>query len=88
MLPLSLFTMSRQRWFYHAFMYTTYMSSMAFFKVAYADPRPYMISDTIKPLSCSSEFGNPSGHSEASILVGLGVFLDVFHGVPDDHKVV
>lgn len=39
-----------------------------------------MIQSTIKPISCSKSFGNPSGHSSASILFGVALFLDVFHG--------
>lgn len=57
-----------------------YAAPMAYFKLAYADPRPYMISEKIHPWSCSREFGNPSGHAQASAMVALGVFLDYFHG--------
>ena len=34
-----------------------------FMKVRYHDPRPFWISDNIQAFSCSSEFGNPSGHT-------------------------
>jgi hypothetical protein len=53
---------------------------VGYYKLAYANPRPYMISDAITPITCSKAFGNPSGHSSASSLFAIAVFLDVFHG--------
>ena len=53
---------------------------VSFFKLAYAEPRPYMIEPSITPISCSKAFGNPSGHSSASQLIGLILILDIFHG--------
>ena len=55
---------------------------MAYFKLAYADPRPYMISEKIHPWTCSKEFGNPSGHAMASSIFSIVLFLDIFHGKP------
>ena len=53
---------------------------VAYFKLAMANPRPYMIDPLIKPLKCSTSFGCPSGHSTAAALGSVVVFLDIFHG--------
>ena len=53
---------------------------MSLLKLVYHAPRPYMISDIIIPLSCSNEFGNPSGHSAIASQFAISFFLDVFHG--------
>lgn len=55
----------------------TYVS---YLKLALANPRPYMINSDIVPISCSKAFGDPSGHSSASFILGIVLFLDVFHG--------
>jgi membrane-associated phospholipid phosphatase len=52
----------------------------SYLKLAYHNPRPFMIEPNITPLKCSSSFGNPSGHSTGSALFAIVVFLDVFHG--------
>ena len=31
-------------------------------------------------LACVKSFGDPSGHSSASAMVSLMLFLDIFHG--------
>lgn len=66
----------RERFFYFFFMYGLYGIIVGYYKLAYANPRPYMISMNIKPFSCSKAFGNPSGHSEASSVFAIGLFLD------------
>ena len=33
-------------------------------KLAFADPRPYWVSDQVKPLAGESSFGTPSGHAQ------------------------
>ena len=53
---------------------------MSYLKLAYADPRPYMIDKDIDPIRCSKGFGNPSGHSLAATLSATAIFLDVMHG--------
>ena len=50
-----------------------------FFKLSYAEPRPYMIESSIEPIDCSTAFGNPSGHSFASNVFATTVFLEIFH---------
>jgi membrane-associated phospholipid phosphatase len=54
----------------------------SYLKLAYANPRPYMVKSEIKLLSCSKGFGNPSGHAAASSLISIVLFLDYFHGTP------
>ena len=56
-------------------------SYVSLFKLLYHEPRPYMIEPNIKPISCSKAFGNPSGHSSASQIFTICLFLDFFHGV-------
>lgn len=72
----------RERYFY--FLVTLSLNKMigAYFKLAYADPRPYMMTKDIFPYSCSKGFGNPSGHSSASAVFSIVLFLDYFHGNP------
>ena len=38
-----------------------------------------MINSEIEPISCSRAFGEPSGHSSASFIIGIVLFLDTFH---------
>lgn len=49
-------------------------------KIAYKEPRPYLKFFDIEPLSCSKEYGNPSGHSSAAFATSIVLFLDLFHG--------
>ena len=39
-----------------------------------------MIDTGIEAIKCSKGFGMPSGHSSASSLFAITVFLDIFHG--------
>ena len=39
-----------------------------------------MVQSSIVPISCSRAFGDPSGHSSASVIIGIVLFLDRFHG--------
>ena len=71
---------SRSRLFYYIMMYSFKEAVMAYLKLAYADPRPYMIDEDIVPIRCSTGFGNPSGHSLAATLSSITIFLDVMHG--------
>ena len=51
-------------------------------KLIYHYPRPYFViqSDQISILRCDKEFGNPSGHSYASSMIFILLYLDLFHG--------
>lgn len=77
----------RSKLMYYLIFFALDKSYVNFFKLAYHDPRPYMINPNIVPISCSRAFGNPSGHSSSSLIVPIVLFLDIFHGKTyKDHK--
>ena len=43
----------------------------AFFKEIFKRPRPYQVSESVKPAFLASEYGLPSGHTQAGTTVGL-----------------
>lgn len=45
-------------------------------KLGYHEPRPFWITTNIQAFSCSSQFGNPSGHSSSSMGMAMVVWLD------------
>lgn len=49
---------------------------MTISKLSYAQARPFWVSADIKAGSCSSQFGNPSGHSLTAMGMALAVWLD------------
>ena len=51
-------------------------------KMAYHEPRPFMDDNKIKtwPSVCSTEYGNPSGHSMFAFGFNSFMFLDIYHG--------
>ena len=73
---------SREQFFYYLAVYTIDKMYISMGKLVYHEPRPYMISVKILPLTCSRHFGNPSGHSSCSALIAFALFLDIFHGKP------
>ena len=75
----------REKYFYYLSMFTLDKLYVGYFKLAYAEPRPYMVTEDIHPISCSKAFGNPSGHSSSSVLYFV-VFFDVFHGLHYNFK--
>ena len=47
----------------------------AFFKLIYADPRPYYANNNlVRPYGCEVGFGNPSGHSALSMAAYLAIW--------------
>jgi membrane-associated phospholipid phosphatase len=48
-------------------------------KMAYHEPRPFMVTDKITVYGCSGEYGNPSGHSLFAAAFNIFFFLDLFH---------
>lgn len=74
---------SRKRAMYYLILISVFIFMMSFFKLFYHEPRPYMVVAEIKVYDCSTEFGNPSGHtmSVGSIMVLL--FLEYFY--TNDH---
>eukprot|EP00356_Strombidium_inclinatum_P011479 CAMPEP_0170480330 /NCGR_PEP_ID=MMETSP0208-20121228/1212_1 /TAXON_ID=197538 /ORGANISM="Strombidium inclinatum, Strain S3" /LENGTH=154 /DNA_ID=CAMNT_0010752861 /DNA_START=310 /DNA_END=771 /DNA_ORIENTATION=+ len=77
---LHLLLSDRAKFFYFLAVFSMDKVIMSYLKLAYHDPRPYMFSPNIEPISCSTGFGNPSGHSSASAVIALTLFLDTFHG--------
>lgn len=67
-----------------AFYYIAFLSATAYLmnitKMAYHEPRPYMVSTAINVYGCTAEYGNPSGHSFFAAGGHLFIFLDVCHG--------
>ena len=60
-------------------------------KMIYHSPRPHMVSEEIQIYGCSTEFGDPSGHtlSSSAVLVAFCLdFQDVFKGNPIKHKLL
>ena len=70
----------RSKMMYYLVLFTLDKGYVNYFKIAYNEPRPYMINSNIDPISCSRAFGNPSGHSSSALIVPIVVFLDIFHG--------
>lgn len=71
---------TRPKFFYFMTMLTLDKLYISYFKLAYGEPRPYMIDGDIVSYTCSKAFGNPSGHSSGAFLAVIVVFLDTFHG--------
>ena len=49
----------------------------AFLKEIFKRPRPYQVSDRVKPAFTASEFGLPSGHTQAGTTVGLILIREI-----------
>lgn len=81
---VTFFFSKRSHFFYFLACFSIDKLYVSYFKLAYADPRPYMIDKEIVPYTCSKAFGNPSGHSSAASLFAIVCFLDIFHGKPAD----
>ena len=67
-----------------AFYYATFLSAVSFLmnvtKMAYHEPRPFMVTTEIKVYGCTTEYGNPSGHSLFASAGHFFLFLDICHG--------
>jgi membrane-associated phospholipid phosphatase len=82
----TLFFCPRSKFFYFLSVFLIEKAGNSFLKLAYAEPRPYMIEFKIKPVGCSKAFGSPSGHASSAILIFIVAFLDFFHGLPVKSK--
>ena len=51
------------------FLFSAWMN--AFVKEIFKRPRPYQVSESVKPAFTTSEYGLPSGHTQAGTTVGL-----------------
>ncbi|CDW85967.1 UNKNOWN [Stylonychia lemnae] len=43
------------------FVFNRYLQTIS--KLLIHDPRPYMVDERVEAMSCSHEYGNPSGHA-------------------------
>lgn len=70
---------NRGRAFYYILFITICGWMVNITKMAYSEPRPFMVSKIIIPYGCSSEFGNPSGHALWATGFHWFLFLDICH---------
>ena len=71
----------RAKCFYYIAGFTIDKALIGMLKLVYSFPRPlYAFGEQVRAVSCSREFGNPSGHSSAAWFFALMLFLDLFHG--------
>ena len=66
----------RSRACYYALSITVYVSVINMLKLNYADPRPFWSSDDVQAFHCSSEYGNPSGHTMIGVGLPILIALD------------
>lgn len=57
-------------------MFNTFWAALI--KAYHCDPRPFWTSDKVKSIGiyCPIEYGNPSGHSWFSVILGFGVLME------------
>ena len=65
----------RARAFYYVMVFGVALLVTNVMKLKYHQARPFWVSEDVQALSCSSQYGNPSGHSLAAICL-LTVWLD------------
>ena len=75
-LAISYLFLTRQRAFYYFLLVVLMEVVMSVGKLAYHQPRPYMVDDRIQVYGCSTEYGHPSGHSLNAMTFSLVVLLD------------
>ena len=73
----------RHRAVYYVIVLSAIFLVMNITKLIYHQARPFWDSSSIKAGSCSSQFGNPSGHSLTSLGMALAVWLDYNQSVVD-----
>ena len=67
----------RARAVYYTIAITALVSFSNIMKLTYAAPRPFWSSDDVQAFHCSSEYGNPSGHTSISVGISMLVALDL-----------
>lgn len=72
----------RAKFFYYLTAFCIDKSLINVLKLVYSYPRPFMVTQNIHCISCSHEFGNPSGHSSAAALFTILLYFDIFYGIP------
>lgn len=68
----------RLRTFYYVMVLTVMLFVMNMTKLWYHEPRPFWEDARISAFDCSTQFGNPSGHSLFSMGVAINIWLDLF----------
>ncbi|CDW77936.1 pap2 superfamily phosphatase [Stylonychia lemnae] len=56
-------------------------------KSFYQEPRPYWVSEEIKPQKCRTDFGNPSGHSMTTSFFWVTLYLNYYFEVGQKKKI-
>ena len=74
--------------FYYVLMLGSIFFLMGITKVTYHQARPFWVSKEIEAVQCSTEFGNPSGHSMFSLGSTLTVWLDLNQYVSQNESVL
>jgi membrane-associated phospholipid phosphatase len=69
----------RARATYYAAVVTVMIFVMNVFKLSYHDPRPFWVDPEITGYECSTQYGNPSGHSLNSMGIAFTIWLDYNH---------
>ena len=67
----------RVRACYYSITITVFTTFNNMMKLAYAGPRPFWSSDDVQAFHCSTEYGNPSGHSMIALGLPLLITLDI-----------
>lgn len=69
-------TTERPRAVYYTMVLSAIFLVMTVSKLSYHQARPFWVAANIEAGSCSSQFGNPSGHSLTALGVALAVWMD------------
>ena len=62
--------------FFYVIMLTAMLAMMNVTKLWYHQPRPFWVDEEIQAFDCTTQFGNPSGHSLFSMGAALTLWLD------------
>ena len=81
-----LYTSQRPRLFYYISVLAGLLFVMNVSKLFYHNARPFWQWADVEAISCSSQFGNPSGHSMFSLGAPLIYWLDYNSAVDSSHK--
>jgi hypothetical protein len=72
------FNSERGRSFYHLLFLGAALFVMSVTKMAYGQPRMFWTVEKLIPDECTTEYGNPSGHTELAIGYPMLLYLDLF----------
>ena len=76
--PVALYIIwwKRMHSFYYVIMITSMLAMMNITKLWYHEARPFWVRDNIEAYGCSTQYGNPSGHSLFSMGAAMSIWLD------------